>query len=126
MVPPALQERFFTRQGNEWELERRIRRMVSFIAMDLIRDEFPGGDLLDLDLILCRNVFIYFDTASTAKVAGKLAASLSEGGYLMTGHTALIGHQVLNLKGRLFPDSVVFQRLIQSICAHWWGRSGRV
>ena len=57
-----------------------------------------------MDLILCRNVFIYFtaDTVSTA--VNKLAAALREGGYLLTCHTELIGHQVRKLQSRLFTE----------------------
>ena len=45
-----------------------------------------------------------------AAVANKLAAALSEGGYLMTGHTELIGHRLQNLHSKLFAEGVVYQR----------------
>ncbi|MCK9381782.1 MAG: hypothetical protein M0P95_12065 [Sulfuritalea sp.] len=111
MVPPALQQRYFQRQGDEWALDERIRRMVTFRAGDLIGEPFPGAELRDMDLILCRNVFIYFGAAAVVTVADKLAAALSEGGYLMTGHTELIGHRLRNMQSRLFVEGVVHQRV---------------
>lgn len=114
MVPPALQQRYFRHKGDEWALDERIRRMVTFRAVDLIGEPFPGGELRDMDLILCRNVFIYFDADAVAAVADKLAAALSEDGYLMTAHTELIGHRVRNLQSRLFAEGVVYQRRIQA------------
>ncbi len=108
-APAALRQRYFHRQGDEWELDASVRRMVSLRRMDLVRDEYPGGDLRDMDLILCRNVFIYLDDATVAAVAGKLSDTLGEGGYLMTGHTELIGHGVRNLGSRLFGEGVVYQ-----------------
>ena len=110
MVPPALQQRYFQRVGDEWALDERIRRMVTFRAVDLIGGPFPGGELRDMDLILCRNVFIYFGAGAVAAVADKLADALCEGGYLMTGHTELIGHRMPNLRSRLFAEGVVYQR----------------
>ncbi len=110
MAPPALQQRYFRRQGEEWVLDERIRRMVTFSAVDLIGTPFPGGEFRDMDLILCRNVFIYFGPDAVRAVADKLAASLSEGGYLMTGHTELIGQSMRNMRSRLFAEGVVYQR----------------
>jgi chemotaxis protein methyltransferase CheR len=110
MAPAMLQQRYFRRTGEEWELDQRIRSMVSFHAGDLIGEPFPGGTLRDMDLILCRNVFIYFDAQAVHAVAEKLAATLCDGGYLMTGHTELMGHRIRNLQSRLFVEGVVYRR----------------
>jgi len=111
MAPPTLQQRHFRRNGAEWILNERIRRMVAFHAGDLVGKAFPAGELQDMDLILCRNVFIYFDPDAVSAVADKLAATLSEGGYLMTGHTELIGHRMPNMQSRLFVEGVVYRRV---------------
>ena len=110
MMPATLQRRYFRRKNDAWLLDERIRRMVAFRAGDLIGEPFSGLEMRDMDLILCRNVFIYFAAGAVAAVADKLAASLSEGGYLMTGHTELIGHRVRNLRNRLFTEGIVYQR----------------
>jgi chemotaxis protein methyltransferase CheR len=64
-----------------------------------------------MDLILCRNVFIYFSPAAVYSVAAKFAATLREGGYLLSAHTELIGHPVRELKSRLLVEGVVYQRI---------------
>ncbi len=112
MIPAALQQRYFHEEGNEWVLDERIRRMVKFRVINLVSETFPnsGSELHDMDLILCRNVFIYFDSAAVKAIVTKFAATLSEGGYLMTGHTELIGQRVLGLEHRLFAEGVVYQR----------------
>jgi len=110
MAPPALQQRYFRRTGDEWELDERIRRMVRFHTGDLISEPFPDGELRDMDLIVCRNVFIYFGAHAVNAVAEKLAATLREDGYLMTGHTELMGHRIRNLQSRLFVEGVVYRR----------------
>ena len=105
-------QRYFRRNGNQWQIEARLRDRVTFRRGDLIREHFPDAEagLSDFDLILCRNVFIYFGADNVAVVANKLAAALSEGGYLMTGHTELIGHRLQNLHSKLFAEGVVYQR----------------
>jgi chemotaxis protein methyltransferase CheR len=110
MVPATLQHRFFRKEGNEWLLDERIRRMVTFRALDLIKDAFPNDELREMDLILCRNVFIYFDSGTVAAVAAKQAATLNKNGYLMTGHTELIGLPVNILSSKLFSEGVAYQR----------------
>lgn len=110
LVQPSLQQHYFRPKANEWVLDERIRRMVTFDAVNLVGEPFPGGDLQDMDLILCRNVFIYLDANTVAAIANKLSAALREGGYLMTGHTELIGHRIRNLHARLFPEGVVHLR----------------
>ncbi|MDZ4255339.1 MAG: CheR family methyltransferase [Sulfuritalea sp.] len=114
MTPATLQQGYFRRTGDEWELGEHIRRMVRFHTGDLIGEPFPGGELRDMDLILCRNVFIYFNAQAVSTVARKLAAALREGGYLMTGHTELMGHRVPNLQSRLFVEGVVYRRTAPS------------
>lgn len=110
-LPPALQRRYFARQGDEWLLDERIRRMATFRCVDLIDEPFLDGQLQNMDLILCRNVFIYFDADAVTAVAEKLAAALGDGGYLITGHTELIGHRVPKLQSRVLADGVVYQRI---------------
>lgn len=111
MAPPMLQQKYFQRAGDEWILDERIRNMVTFSTVDLIKDAYPAEELSDMDMILCRNVFIYFDSIAVNAVAEKLTAALSLGGYLMAAHTELIGHQVHNLRSRLFAEGVVHQRI---------------
>lgn len=111
MAPPMLQQRYFQHAGEEWILDERIRSMVTFTTTDLIRDEYPAGELREMDLILCRNVFIYFDSLAVKTVAEKLSSALNLGGYLMAAHTELIGHRIQNLRSRLFAEGVVHQRV---------------
>ncbi|MDO8349676.1 MAG: CheR family methyltransferase [Gallionella sp.] len=115
MVPPDLQQRNFHLEGNEWVLDERIRRRVTLRVSNLLGESFPdsASELHDMDLILCRNVFIYFEPAATFAVAAKFTETLREGGYLLVAHTELIGHPVRELESRLFAEGVVYQRHVQ-------------
>jgi len=66
-----------------------IRRRVAFEHLNLALDIYPSitSGTRGMDLILCRNVLIYFDGETVRGVANRLYASLAEGGWLMTAST---------------------------------------
>jgi len=55
-VHPALLKKYFTREGSEYRVADSIRRMVRFRYFNLLEDTVTGR----FDLIVCRNVVIYF------------------------------------------------------------------
>src|SRR5204862_326017 len=72
--------------GPHYRLAEEIRRRVTFRPLNLARDVYPlfATGTWGLDLILCRNVLIYFDAEVTRRVAGRLLECLTEGGWLIT------------------------------------------
>src|SRR6185295_188876 len=74
-------------------LADRIRAMVQFARVNLVGSEpYAAAGAFGMDLILCRNVLIYFDRATTARIATRLFACLAEGGVLLTaGADPLLG-----------------------------------
>jgi chemotaxis protein methyltransferase CheR len=64
----------------------------------------------DIDLILCRNVFIYFDRAAVARVITKFTDTLQVGGYLVTGDAELHDQKVSGLSVKAFPESIIYRR----------------
>lgn len=101
--------RYFRAAGREWVIDQDLRRMVRFKRFDLVAGQLPDASLGldDLDLILCRNIFIYLTPGAIARIAAKFATVLAEGGYLVTGHGELLGHIPCGLHARVFADSVV-------------------
>ena len=79
--------RWFRRQDNLFVLDDEIRRRVRFTYLNLATDAFPSAEagIDEQDLIICRNVLIYFDRATTARVAEKIFATLAPGGWLVCG-----------------------------------------
>lgn len=84
---PVDRERYFESAGAEYRLIPRIRSRPRFLQHSLSAPVYPaphsrsGG----FDLILCRNVMIYFDPQAVVDTAQRLARSLNEGGWLMMG-----------------------------------------
>lgn len=107
-----LRQTYFRHHRDGWEIRPDIRRLVTFRYGNLVQDPFPSpqSGLYDFDLILCRNVFIYFDPEAIHRVLHKFYASLVPNGYLMTGHTELYGQTLPPFRVRSFPQSLLYQR----------------
>ncbi|TAO06331.1 MAG: tetratricopeptide repeat protein [Phormidium sp. SL48-SHIP] len=111
-VESSIKTQYFRQQGDRYILNPEIRRLVTFNRVNLVSDPLPDANLnlYDLDLILCRNVFIYFDRASIERVLDKFYHSLGLGGYLIAAHAELQGAGHHQFHSQLFPQSVVYQR----------------
>ncbi len=83
-VPAVLLERWFTRRGKLWELAAELRRRIDYRQLNLAH---PPYDLpeAEFDLILLRNVLIYFRRPLQRKVANQVARRLAPGGTLFLG-----------------------------------------
>jgi chemotaxis protein methyltransferase CheR len=81
-LPAQLLVRYFRRVGLEWEIHERARRLVRFQSFDL-RARMSG--LGPFDLVLCRNVLIYFDLPTRQKIIAEVYGTLFRGGRLLLG-----------------------------------------
>lgn len=112
MVDPEIKKNYFNQRQKSWEIKESIRSLVKFQTNNLIKDTFPNfaSDIWEMDIIICRNVFIYFDSKSISIVLDKFYNTLKNTGYLIAGHAELHGQDLGNLKTKVFPESVVYQR----------------
>ncbi|TMK94414.1 MAG: protein-glutamate O-methyltransferase CheR [Actinobacteria bacterium] len=81
-LPAHLLIKYFHRLGVRWELDARIRSMVRFQRQSLVG---PWTNLPVMDLVLMRNVMIYFDTPTKRQVLGRVRDVLAPHGYLLLG-----------------------------------------
>lgn len=85
-LPQEIIERYFTQIGDEFEVRKSIRGMLVFGEHDLARRApFPR-----IDMILCRNVLIYFTLPLQRRALELFAFSLRNGGYLVLGKSETI------------------------------------
>jgi chemotaxis protein methyltransferase CheR len=81
-LPQALADRWFTGAA-ELRVKDAPRALVSFARHNLVAAApAPGGPF---DVVLCRNVLIYFDPPTAAAVVRRLAAAVAPGGSLLLG-----------------------------------------
>jgi chemotaxis protein methyltransferase CheR len=90
-VPDDITSTFFVRRGATLEVTGRVRQAVSFAHLNLAGDHWPSAatHTLDLDLVLCRNVLIYFGEELSHQVADRLHGALTAGGWLLVAPAEL-------------------------------------
>ncbi len=103
-LPESRQKRFFLRGAGRFEGRARVRREIAshvqFERVNLMDAEWPVEP--GLDAIFCRNVMIYFDAPTKAKLIDRYIRLIKPGGFLYIGHSeSLLGsHPGLRLMGR--------------------------
>ncbi len=88
-TPDWLRDRWFTPVGRHYQLADDIRRMVRFMPLNLLGDDYPAYDnnTMNMDIIFCRNVTIYFDRDTTGQIVSRFHQALNEDGWLIVGHS---------------------------------------
>lgn len=105
-------ERYFRRKEGLYYLDDRIRQMVKFDYNNLVDESYPQSDggTKELDMILCRNVTIYFEAETTIRVVNRFYECLKERSYLAVGHaepSSLIYDAYLP---EIYPDAVLYRK----------------
>ena len=81
-LPASLLVRHFDRVGREWSLHDDVRRLVTWRQMNMVG---PLRNVPAMDIVLLRNVLVYFDAPTRAAVIAELAQIMRPGGYLLLG-----------------------------------------
>jgi chemotaxis protein methyltransferase CheR len=103
---------YFETKGACARVRGDIRDLVRFRPLNLALDDYPspGTATADLDLILCRNVLIYFDSNAVSQAARRLYECLAPGGWLVLGPSdPPLWHHV-DLEPILAPGAVIYKR----------------
>jgi chemotaxis protein methyltransferase CheR len=85
-VPKAFVEKYFEKIGNTYKICDDIKKCVEFKQMNLLDDPYPK----DLDIVICRNVMIYFTEEAKDAMYHKFNGALIDGGVLFVGSTEQI------------------------------------
>jgi chemotaxis protein methyltransferase CheR len=89
-VPEDLKKKYFTKVGKSYQISNDIKRCVTFREHNLLKDKYPR----DFDMILCRNVVIYFTDEAKNMIYQNFHTSLKNHGVLFIGST----EQITNYK----------------------------
>lgn len=85
-LTPDQKEKYLENNAGKFYFKEKYAHAVRFFEQDLLRDEFSGG----FDLIVCRNVVIYFTREAKDMLYTKFRNALRPGGILFVGGTELI------------------------------------
>ncbi len=85
-TPDSFKSKYFTKTGSAYRINDEVKRCVKFKQHDLLKDSYPSG----CDLIICRNVLIYFTEEAKEKIYRNFNNSLKDQGVLFVGSTEQI------------------------------------
>ncbi len=103
-VPEEFKKKYFTQIGSSFKISDEIKKCVEFKQHNLLKDPYPS----DCNLIVCRNVVIYFTEEAKDEIYRKFNLALKKQGMLFIGST----EQIMNYKDLHFErkQSFFFQK----------------
>lgn len=100
-LPKDLKDKYFTKVGiSNYKISDEVKKRVTFKQHNLLKDSYPQN----FDLIVCRNVLIYFTDEAKFEIYKKFNKSLRTGGFLFIGST----EQIINYKEINFTSAKSF------------------
>jgi chemotaxis protein methyltransferase CheR len=112
-APQGLRETFFERtKEGRFAISPRIKDMVTFAYLNLAQDGYPSVETGTnaMDIVLCRNVLMYFEEARARTILGKLGRSLLEGGWLLVSPAEIPHVSLPQLVPVHFPGAIVHRK----------------
>jgi chemotaxis protein methyltransferase CheR len=112
-TPAWIRDRYFHRHGAEtFEVAPRIRGMVTVAPLNLAEDGYPAvvTNTSAMDLILCRNVLMYFTREAQRAVVARLQRALVTGGWLVVSPAEASAELLHPLVPVPFPGAILYQK----------------
>lgn len=111
-TPDAMRNACFIKEGKRWRIAPEYRELVTFQFHNLVDDPIPSPahGLVDVDVILCRNVVIYFTAETFRHILGCFRETLSDNGWLVVGHSELNTELFRAFRTVDAPGAVLYQK----------------
>jgi len=105
-LPAKLLVKYFQRAGLEWQIRDEVRKPCTFTTFDLRQNMLGRGPY---DLVLCRNVLIYFDNETRRRILNGIRGIMLPGAYLLLGASETTFNMDAGLVRRSFGNTVAYQ-----------------
>ena len=110
-VPPAVLEKYFQAENGRYQLIERIRDKVEFLQHNIMTaSNYPAADM-----ILCRNVLIYFTRSEQERILSRFATELPEHGALILGRSETITGHIRRYYQSEFPVERIYRRTAEPV-----------
>ncbi|HBX70300.1 MAG TPA: hypothetical protein DEH25_13215 [Chloroflexi bacterium] len=116
-----MRSQYFEQHDQRYELSPQIRQMVTFKQLNLADDQYPSYETntMFMDLVLCRNVMIYFSEPVTRAIVDRFYDTVIDGGWLAVGHSEHSMTVFSKFKAHNFPEAILYQRTSQVLDAQF-------
>jgi chemotaxis protein methyltransferase CheR len=111
-TPDHIRAECFEPVGRQWAIRPEYKDCVSFQYHNLIKNRFPSivDNIAGLDIVICRNVIIYFSADTVASLIPCFREALVEGGWLVMGHAEPNQELFREFRTVNTPGAVLYQR----------------
>lgn len=113
-TPANVRQQWFVETDGSYQIDNSIRAMVNFAPLNLASDDYPSytTGTYEMDVILCRNVLIYFDNPTIAAVIKRFENALRPQGWLVLGHAESAHITNGNYAPRNYEHAVLYQKCL--------------
>lgn len=108
-TPDYVQKRWFRQTSEGFLLDQAIRDQATFLPYNLA-NPLTDSAVLNMDLIVCRNVTIYFEQPTVSAIVSRFYQALNEGGRLVVGHSELSTTLYHEFATRTHERTVYYQK----------------
>jgi len=112
-VPPEVIEKYFRAENRHYQIIRRVRDRVEFRPHNIM----TASDYPAIDLVLCRNVLIYFTRTEQERILSRFASALPEHGALILGRSETMADNIRGYYHSEFPVERVYRRTAEPVTA---------
>ncbi len=105
-LDPKWLNKYFVPQGDKYKIKDELRAMVQFKQMNLMK---PFIDIGKFDIVLCRNVMIYFTAQARKRIYNDLSHVMEKDGYLLIGSTESLVNDTDLFVSSKYLNSVFYQ-----------------
>ena len=111
-TPDDIRAECFDKVGKHWLIKPEYKAWVSFQYHNLITNRFPSliDNIAGFDIIVCRNVVIYFSRETVARLVPCFHETLVDGGWLVMGHAEPNLELFRSFRTVNVPGAVLYQR----------------
>jgi len=99
--------KYFEHRGDRWVARPALRKLIEFRRVNLVQ---PFSGLGAFDVILCRNVIIYFDLTTKKRVMKSFHEKLRPGGCLLLGHSESLANVTTAFELKHLKRELVYRR----------------
>jgi len=111
-IPDDVLRDCFDKSGRQWVIKPEYKRVVTFQHHNLIKNRFPSliDNIAGFDIIICRNVIIYFSRETIEALIPCFRDSLNDGGWLVMGHAEPNMELFRNFRTVTCPGAILYQK----------------
>ena len=104
-------ETYFTAVKHGFQVKPRIRRMISFVQMNLVESVYVGK----LDCIFCMNVLMYFSDERRIRILHRFYDALEPGGYFLLGHSETLSNVPMKFEAIVLGDCRIYRKPVAEV-----------